>query len=93
MTEFGDQICFLPSPNRKRSEVVVSSEFFTAESVHHNDYDTLQKAAKILQRDILDKFKDNPQPTWPPTTSELESDKFSPPTSIVTFMKNTFDFE
>ena len=88
---FGDQICFLTS-SRNKPEIIVCAEYFTSDSVHYDSIHTIQHAAKLLQKDIFDKFKETPQPTWPPTATELQSDKFTPPSSLILFMKALLTF-
>lgn len=88
--EFGDKITFLSSGNLP--EVIVSSDYFTKKTVQHDDTFTLQQAAKILQKDILDKFKNSPTPNWPPTADDLDNDTFNPPSSVMEFMKALLNF-
>ena len=90
--EFGNQITFLSS-NINLPEIIVSSEYFTSTTVHHDDNSTLKLAAKILQNDIIAKYKENPTSTWPPTANDLESDKFKPPNSVIDFMKSVLSLE
>ena len=85
-TEFGDQISFLTS-KKNLPEIIVSSQYFTSTSVHHDRNESIKYVANILQSDILNKFKDNPQPNWPPTAAELKHSKYDPPTSLTLFLE------
>ena len=69
--------------SRNKPEIIVCAEYFTSDSVHYDSIHTIQHAAKLVQKDIFDKFKGNPQPT----ATELQSDKFIPPSSLILFMK------
>ena len=86
--EFGDQITFLQSHQNNLPEVVISTETLTSTSFHHDPNLVVKRAARILQTAILDKFKDLPQPRWPPTAEELESEKFKPPSMLLSFIES-----
>ena len=86
--EFGDQIAFLQSHQNNLPEVVISTETLTSTSFHHDPNLVVKRAARILQTAILDKFKDPPQPRWPPTAEELESEKFKPPSMLLSFIES-----
>ena len=86
LERFGDQLCFLTSSSNV-AEIIVCSEYFTSDCVHYDYTNIVKRAAKILQKETLDKFKENPQPDWPPTSSELQSDKFNPQSLVTLFMK------
>ena len=41
----------------------------------------------MLKEDILEKFSNVSEPNWPPSSNELKSSKFKPPSSIILFLK------
>ena len=86
--DFGDNITFLKSNNVHLPEVVISSDYFTLETVIQNNKQTLENAAKILRDDILQKFKTYSPKTWPPSIEEIMSDDLNPPDSVYLFMKS-----
>jgi len=45
-----------------------------------------------LQKDIFNKFKDNPTPDWLLNPDDLGNDKFNPPSSVIEFMKALLNF-
>lgn len=86
---FGDSITILYSQNKDPSEVVISSECIDRFITCTPD-DTLEKAAKIIADDTLEKFKDYPEVSWPPSTEELSKESWKPPPSVYTFLKALF---
>ena len=81
-SEFGDQISFLLSEDKK-TVVVVATTSLTSTSFYHDPDRIISKAAKIIRTKIQDKFRDNPQPTWPPSAEQLNSEVFRPPTNLL----------
>ena len=85
-SEFGDQISFLKSENNL-PEIVIATDCLTSTSFQHDQSQIVIKAAKILRNEIQNKFKDRPQPKWPPTEKELENEAFKPPTNLLSFIE------
>ena len=81
-TEFGDQISFLLSEDKK-PEVVVATTSLTSTSFYHDTDRIISKAAKIIRTKIQDKFKHNLQPTWPPSAEQINSEVFRPLTNLL----------
>ena len=81
-SEFGDQKSFLLSEDKK-PEVVVATANLTLTSFYHDPDRIISKAAKIIRTEIQDKFRDNPLPTWSPSTEQLNSEVFRPPTNLL----------
>ena len=74
--EFGDQISFLIAQNNL-PEVVFATECLTSTiSYFFDSTHVVNKAARILQEEMSAKFKELPQPKWPPTAEELRSGRF-----------------
>ena len=81
-SEFGDQKSFLLSEDKK-PEVVVATANLTLTSFYHDPDRIISKAAKIIRTEIQDKFRDNLQPTWPPSAEQLNSEVFRQPTNLL----------
>ena len=81
-SEFGDQISFLLSEDKK-PEVVVATTSLTSTSFYHDPDRIISKVAKIIRTEIQDKFRDNPQPSWPLSAEQLNSQVFKPPTNLL----------
>ena len=81
-SEFGDQISFLLSKDKK-PEVVVTTTSLTSTSFYHDPDRIISKAAKIIRTEIQDKFRDNLQPAWPPSAEQLNSEVFRPLTNLL----------
>ena len=77
---------FLKTIN-KMPEVVVSKECLASTSYEPDTKYILKKAAKILRNDMVEKFKNCPQPKWPPSAEELQSETFAAPVSVFEFIK------
>ena len=75
--EFGDQISFLKAQNNL-PEVVIATECLTSTTSYFFDSThVVNKAASILREEMSAKFKEFPQPKWPPTAEELRSERLS----------------
>ena len=85
--EFGDQISFLKAQNNL-PEVVIATECLTSTTSYFFDSThVVNKAARILREEMSAKFKEFPQPKWPPTHEELRSERFEPPAKLLSFIE------
>ena len=85
--EFGDQISFLKAQNNL-PEVVIATECLTSTTSYFFDSThVVNKAPRILQEEMSAKFKEFPQPKWPPTAEELRSERFEPPAKLLSFIE------
>ena len=87
VTYFAVTISFLKSHQGNMPEVVISTDMLTSSSFHHEPELIVQKAAYILRNAIIEKFKDVPQPNWPPTADKLDDNQFKPPPILESFIK------
>lgn len=86
--DFGETICFLSQKNKTLPEIVISAEYFTADTVFHSNEQTIKHAAKILRKDIFKKFDSFSMENWPPDPQELDTPELEPPQSIQCFVKS-----
>lgn len=87
-SDFGEKICFLNQKNKTLPEIVISSEYFTADTVFHSDEQTIKQAAKILRNRIFDKFKSFDMDEWPPDPKKFDSTELRPPDAVQLFVKS-----
>ena len=86
--DFGDQICFLSQENKTLCEVVISNEYFTADTVLHSEEQTVKHAAKILRRSVFEKFESFSMEEWPPDPNRFNSVDLQPPQIVQTFVRS-----
>ena len=55
--------------------------------------DNVKTAASIIQKDIMNKFKDLPDINWPPTSEQLSNPSRKPPESLYTFLKSLLHYD
>ena len=85
--EFGDQISFLKAQNNL-PEVVIATECLTSTTSYFFDSThVVNKAARILREEMSAKFKEFPQPKWPPTVEELRSERFEPLAKLLSLIE------
>ena len=89
IAKFGDRIMFLSPLDDKATDIYVCYSSID-DIVKGNNEVILKRAAKILVNDTVEKFKNIPQPPWPPTSDELSKDCWKPPPSAITFATALF---
>ena len=70
------------------AEIVISTEYFTADTVLHSDEQAIKNAAKVLRKNIFEKFNSFTMEDWPPDPEKLNSTELEPPESVVLFVKS-----
>ena len=86
--DFGDNIYFLSQQDKKLTDVVISSEYFTADTVLHSNEQVIKNAAKLLRKNIFNKFNSFTTDDWPPDLDKLDSTELEPPESVVLFVES-----
>ena len=86
--DFGEKICFLSQKNKTLSEIVISSAYFTADTVLHSKEQTIKHAAKILRNSIFEKFESFSMDEWPPDPTRFNSAELQPPEIVQMFIKS-----
>ena len=86
--DFGEEITFLSPKNKALPEIVISSEYFSAETVLYSDEQTIKNAARILRNDTLKKFESFSWKMWPPNVEELCMAELKPPESVTLFVRS-----
>lgn len=87
-SDFGEKICFLSQQNKTLPEIVISAEYFTADTLLHSKEQTIKHAAKILRKDIFEKFDSFSMEDWPPDPEKLNSSELEPPESVQYFVES-----
>ena len=85
--EFGNQISFLKAQNNL-PEVAIATECLKSTTSYFLDSThVVNKAARILREEMSAKFKEFPQPKWPPTVEELRSERFEPLAKLLSLIE------
>ena len=89
--DFGEDISFLSQKNKTLPEIVISAEYLTADTIFHSNEQTIKHAAKILTKDIFQKFDSFTMEDWPPDPEQLNASELEPPQSVQYFVKSLLE--
>jgi hypothetical protein len=93
VNHFGPKLSFWLPAVRCKSELVFSSQIDVGEALDiafesvTSDTRILEKAAAIINSQIIKEHQQSPEMPWPPSASTLKSNIVSPPRSVVYFFE------